>query len=631
MITQKSGTQPDTYQLKQINRKFGMFIHFGINTFANCEWSDGSLDKSLYKPSGLDCDGWVRTAAENGMRYVIVTAKHHDGFCLWNTNTTEYGVKNTSYPQDVIALTAQACRKHGIALGIYYSLWDRNAVSYKEDFKNGYLPYMRSQITELLTNYGDICELWLDGSWDKPSSEWEFDILYDMVKQINPYCQIGINHTIGENTPNPEERYLPINCIEGDPIRMFPSDFRLWDPHPCAENDPKIYTHGGERYYLPFEMTICSRKGFSWFNSDEYENKPFTDIDETAKNCICAFSQQNNVVINMPPDKNGKLSEGDIKHLEEITRRIYPYIGFSLREKDNALTLDNGILSVTVHPDRGGNISSIYIKNKNSELLFQPPRGECPLPECGARFEEYEAAGFDDAFPNIDEERVVYKGSELTYNDHGDIWTARMNTHIDGSESVLIENNEKYLFEKRISLEGNRLILKYRIKNTSDKVYPCFYTMHCLFKYASDMHIIFPGKVKQIENVLESRSLGHRGYIHSFPVTESGFNLSCISGYAEESCEKFYAQSPIDKGCCAVVYPSKGIRVDIEWDTAALPYLGFWITKGGFRGDYNCALEPSSGYYDSISNALKNKKIWELAPNEEKYFNIAITAADIND
>lgn len=90
MITRESGICPDKYQLKQIERRFGMFIHFGINTFANCEWSDGQLDKMLYNPSSLDCDGWVKTAAENGMKYVIITAKHHDGFCIWNTDTTEF-------------------------------------------------------------------------------------------------------------------------------------------------------------------------------------------------------------------------------------------------------------------------------------------------------------------------------------------------------------------------------------------------------------------------------------------------------------------------------------------------------------------------------------------------------------
>ena len=322
MIRQISSREPNEYQLTQMARKFGMFIHFGINTFANCEWSDGTLSMELYKPTGIDCDSWVKTAAAAGMKYVIITAKHHDGFCVWNTDTTQYCIKNTAFPIDIVAELKKACDKYGIELGIYYSLWDRNAHSYKTDFKNGYLPYMREQITELLTRYGDICELWLDGSWDKPGNEWEFDALYDMVKSINPSCQIGINHTIGRNTLEPEERYQPKNCVEGDPIRMFPSDFRLWDPYSCADKDPKLYTFEGKTYYLPFEMTICSREGFSWFNSDEYEKKPLLNVEETALNCLNAIRQQNNVVINMPPGKDGKLSQGDISHLMEISARL---------------------------------------------------------------------------------------------------------------------------------------------------------------------------------------------------------------------------------------------------------------------------------------------------------------------
>ena len=621
VITQKPALLPNKYQIRQTSRKFGMFIHFGINTFANCEWSDGTLDKSIYAPSGLDCDSWVKTAALNGMKYVIITAKHHDGFCLWNTDTTEYSVKNTDCPQDVIGLVSNACKKYGIALGIYYSLWDRNAVSYKEDFKNGYLPYMRKQITELLTNYGDICELWLDGSWDKMSDEWEFDALYDIVKKINPACQIGINHTIGENTKDPEERYQPANCVYGDPIRMFPSDFRLWDPYPCAEKDVKIYTRGGEKYYLPFEMTVCSREGFSWFNSEKYESKPFTDIDETAKNCIRAFLEQNNAVINLPPGKNGRLSDGDVKHLEEISRRLYPYIG--------AATLDNDMLRVEVHPECGGNISSIYFKGKNSELLFQPPRGNYLFPEKDGRFEEYAAAGFDDAFPNINAEKIIYKNKEFNYSDHGNIWTSCMSVHIDSGEFTLTDADDNYLFEKKISLDGNSLVLNYRVKNTSNEIFPCFYTMHCLFKYAPDMEIVFPDKTDCIENVLESRILGKIGETHSFPVTENGFNLTRISEYADGGYEKFYAKAPVSEGICAVIYPSEGIKADIAWNIDMMPYLGFWITKGGFRYDYNCALEPSSGYYDSISNALKNDKLWELSPGEEKRFTITITAAEL--
>ena len=320
MITRESGICPDKYQLKQIERRFGMFIHFGINTFANCEWSDGQLDKMLYNPSSLDCDGWVKTAAENGMKYVIITAKHHDGFCIWNTDTTEYCVKNTACMTDVIAEVSKACKKYGISLGIYYSLWDRNSILYKENFREGYLPYMRTQIYELLTHYGDICELWLDGSWDKPGNAWEFDILYDMVKNINPSCQIGINHTIGRNTLEPEERYMPERCIEGDPIRMFPSDFRLWDPKIAHKLDKKRYLYQGESYYLPFEHTLCISKAWTWFQKEK--NLPVRSLDELEELFYWCTDNNNTLVINIPPDKTGNIREYEANAIMELAKRI---------------------------------------------------------------------------------------------------------------------------------------------------------------------------------------------------------------------------------------------------------------------------------------------------------------------
>ena len=136
-------------------------------------------------------------------------------------------------------------------------------------------------------------------------------------------CQIGINHTIGRaGLGDPEERYRPCNYQKGDPIRNFPSDFRLWDPYPCREDDPKLYMHDGELYYMPFEMTICSREGFSWFYSNIYEQKPLLDVKETVEKMKCVFRANNVVVINMPPDIHGKLVEEDVKHLMDIGREL---------------------------------------------------------------------------------------------------------------------------------------------------------------------------------------------------------------------------------------------------------------------------------------------------------------------
>ncbi len=326
LITQLPSLNPNEYQKRQMARKFGMFLHFGVNTFGNVEWSDGGIQALSYQPSEIDADQWVRTAYEAGMNYVILITKHHDGFCLWDTAHTKYSVTYSGNITDVVEAVSKACKKYGLDLGLYYSLWDRSSPEYKRNFEGEYIPYMLNQITELMDGrYGEIVELWLDGAWDKPRKQWRLDLVYDKVKRLQPGCQIGVNHTVGIDSDLPEfpdERFIPKNYEELDPLRMFPSDFRLWDPHMCKKNDPKIYTFENEKYYLPFEMTICTREGFSWFYSNIYEKKPCLDIAETVENCKTIFENQNIAVINMPPNTQGKLVQGDIDHLMEISRRL---------------------------------------------------------------------------------------------------------------------------------------------------------------------------------------------------------------------------------------------------------------------------------------------------------------------
>ena len=140
MITLISSREPNAAQKAQIARKYGMFIHFGINTFNNTEWSDGTLPLDSYAPDAIDADSRVRHAYEAGMNYVILITKHLDGFCLFDTDTTEYCVNNTKKPTDVVAEVAKACKKYGVKLGLYYSLWDRHESCYNDDEK--YTEYM---------------------------------------------------------------------------------------------------------------------------------------------------------------------------------------------------------------------------------------------------------------------------------------------------------------------------------------------------------------------------------------------------------------------------------------------------------------------------------------------------------
>ncbi len=325
-IEQLPGTEPNRGQRLQMQRKFGMFLHFGVNTFGNVEWSDGGIPALSYQPTEIDAEQWVRTAYEAGMNFVVLTTKHHDGFCLWHTKETEYSVEHSGNKTDVVAEVARACRKYGLKLGLYYSLWDRSYPGYAKDFDGSYVPYMLRQLTELMDGrYGEIVELWLDGAWDKARSRWRLDLIYHTVKRLQPDCQIGVNHTVGVDDSSasfPGKRFEPKNYQMHDPLRMFPSDFRLWDPHVCRADDPKLYTFGGQTYYLPFEMTICSREGFSWFYSNIYESKPLLEVSKVATDCRTAFESDNIVVINMPPDTRGCLVEEDVAHLLEIADEL---------------------------------------------------------------------------------------------------------------------------------------------------------------------------------------------------------------------------------------------------------------------------------------------------------------------
>src|SRR5215475_13563100 len=148
-----AGIRPTPQQLRWQELAYGMFCHFGINTFYGKEWSDGTLDPAAFYPRRFDPAQWVATAQAAGMRYLILTAKHHDGFCLWPTETTDYSVRKSAWRDgkgDVVRDLAAAARRAGLSFGVYLSPWDRNNSAYGTP---AYIDIYRRQLTELLTHY----------------------------------------------------------------------------------------------------------------------------------------------------------------------------------------------------------------------------------------------------------------------------------------------------------------------------------------------------------------------------------------------------------------------------------------------------------------------------------------------
>jgi alpha-L-fucosidase len=309
---------PNKIQRSQIARGYGMFIHFGVNTFNEIEWSKGNLPAASFNPTNLDCDQWIKTAKEAGFRYVIVVTKHHDGFCLWDSKFTEYDVASATVKTDIIHEVSKACKKYGLELGLYYSLWDRNAPAHNNKNPQVYVDYMKNQITELLTKYGNICEFWFDGGWAKKDADWHLPEVYNHIKNVQPNCLVTVNHTIKVAGQNKAK--LPKDFQQGDSIRYYPVDFRTKDPNMARWDDPKLYLYNDTLRYLTFEHTICLSDRWNWFQKKA--NLPVRSLDELEELFYLGTSNNNILIVNIPPDETGQLRQHEVNQILALADRL---------------------------------------------------------------------------------------------------------------------------------------------------------------------------------------------------------------------------------------------------------------------------------------------------------------------
>lgn len=296
----------------------------------------------------------------------------------------------------------------------------------------------------------------------------------------------------------------------------------------------------------------------------------------------------------------------------------------------DAVKIENSFLSVVIIPEIGGKIASVFRKDKNFELLFQNKEEIYKTPEIYAPFDQYDAAGFDDAFPTIDKSSVMAAGKNIEYPDHGEIWSAKFEYKIN-DETVMLKYDSRildYSYKKNIHLQDDRVIVEYSIENSGKTEFPCIWAMHCLINCEKDMQLLFPEGTDKVINVHQSRYLGEINRVHSYPVTKdingNSIHLDRILKSSAENEEKYYVLGKIKQGKCGAYYPSKDVTYNVYFEKDKLPYVGFWVTEGGFRGDYNCAMEPTNGFYDSIDIASRENKLQVLKPGETLQFKIEI-------
>jgi alpha-L-fucosidase len=317
---------PSPQQLRWQRLELTGFIHFGINTFTGREWGEGKDDPKLFNPTALNAKQWVKVCKEAGIKQVILTAKHHDGFCLWPTKTTSYSVQSSPWKDgkgDVVKEVADACRELGVGFGVYLSPWDRNSASYGTE---AYNDFFIDQLTELLTQYGKVDEVWFDGAnGEGPNGKkqvYDFERWYAHIRKLQPQAVIAVSgpdvRWVGTETGHGREQEWSVVPV-GKNNKFNESSQTKADEPPSGNNRGQVLgsrsqlKDGDALKWYPAEMDVSIRPG--WFYHEAEDNKVKTP--EYLKEIYFHSVGRNGVLLlNIPPDTRGLISDFDIAALK---------------------------------------------------------------------------------------------------------------------------------------------------------------------------------------------------------------------------------------------------------------------------------------------------------------------------
>ena len=330
-VLRLQGVRPSGRQLRQQEMEFYGFIHFSINTFTGREWGDGTEDPALFAPPDLDCGQWARAMKAAGMKGIILTCKHHDGFCLWPTRTTKHSVASSPFRDgkgDVVREMAEACREEGLAFGVYLSPWDRNAPCYGEG--KAYDDFFIAQLTELLTGYGEIFCVWLDGACGEGKNGrrqvYDWERYYETVRRLQPGACISVcgpdirwcGNEAGQTRPE-EWSVVPARLKDAEKIMddSQKEDSAAFRERPIRSSDEDLGSCSrlaGETdlIWYPAEVDVSIRPG--WFYHREEDGRV-----KSLKQLICIYETSVGgnamLLLNVPPGPSGKISPADVERV----------------------------------------------------------------------------------------------------------------------------------------------------------------------------------------------------------------------------------------------------------------------------------------------------------------------------
>jgi len=311
---------PSVPQLEWLRDELAMFLHFGVNTFTNREWGDGTEDPKIFNPERLDARQWARAAKTGGFRTLILTAKHHDGFCLWPTRTTAHSVASSPWrggKGDVLRELVDACRAESLKVGVYLSPWDRNASVYGDSAR--YNDFYAEQLTELLTRYGPIAEVWFDGAnGEGPNGKkqtYDWPRVWGTVRQHQPNAVIfsdagpdirwiGNEHGVAgaTNWSTVDPSVVPFPGATGSAVMQM---LQQGDPNGAA--------------WRPGETDVSIRPG--WFNH-AMEDSRVKSVDDLVGLYFTSVGRNSKLLLNVPPTRDGLLNDVDVARLADLRARL---------------------------------------------------------------------------------------------------------------------------------------------------------------------------------------------------------------------------------------------------------------------------------------------------------------------
>jgi alpha-L-fucosidase len=307
-----SDIKPSPQQVAWQDMEIGVILHFGTNTFLDREWGDGAAPASVFNPSDVDAEQWIRAVKAAGAKYVILVAKHHDGFCLWPSDLTDYSVKNSPWrggKGNLVQEVSEAARKYGLKFGVYLSPWDRHDPRYKD--QSAYDKYYFVQLDELASSYGELVEFWMDGA-GSAGHTYDFDKIVQELRMWQPNTMVFADTAL--------YKYGDLRWVGNEAGRVIGENWNVVD-------------RAGYLRWRPVEADTPLRKlHWFWHPNDEASLKT---LDELIEDYDLTVGRGAEMMLGIAPDKNGRVPEADVARLKEFGEAIQKRYSNNLMKQAN--------------------------------------------------------------------------------------------------------------------------------------------------------------------------------------------------------------------------------------------------------------------------------------------------------